>query len=406
MKRQRVQRLPGMPDLAGESARTMDSVAASLRAYLEENGYDSVSTPIVEDANLFVRKSGGELVSQLYAFTDPGGQAVCLRPEFTSAVIRHHLSLEDAQGVPTRYQYHGPVFRYDPAQFPVRHQRIQLGAEYIGGCGLASDAEVIWLAWHGLKRLGLSNIELWIGSVGLLLSLLNGFELSESARAFVAGSVKELASGRIGVADLVARAEESDLVKSTAARPGERVFNRRAGREQAGSIVQGLAGELVFGPTGRRTSEQIAARLTRKASEANDPAELAAALELVAALVRLSGPPEEVFAGASRVLGINGSVNRPLNDLKGLVDNLLERGVDEGSLRLNLGLARGIAYYTGVVFELGPQNVLGEFGGGGRYDGLVRALGGEHPTPAIGFSYDLDRVVDAVRQEARAAHGA
>ncbi len=76
MKRQRVQRLPGMPDLAGESARTMDSVAASLRAYLEENGYDSVSTPIVEDANLFVRKSGGELVSQLYAFTDPGGQAV------------------------------------------------------------------------------------------------------------------------------------------------------------------------------------------------------------------------------------------------------------------------------------------------------------------------------------------
>ena len=77
-----------------------------------------VSTPIVEDANLFVRKSGGELVTQLYAFTDPGGRAVCLRPEFTSAVIRYYLSLGDTADSPSRFQYFGPVFRYDPAESP------------------------------------------------------------------------------------------------------------------------------------------------------------------------------------------------------------------------------------------------------------------------------------------------
>ncbi len=393
-----------MPDLAGESAAAMERAAAALRSCLGGQGYGTVSTPIVEDANLFVRKSGGELVTQLYAFTDPGGQAVCLRPEFTSAVIRYYLSLGDTADSPSRFQYFGPVFRYDPAGSPVRHQRMQLGAEYIGGHGHEADAEVIWLAWHSLRELGLPDVRLWIGSVGLLFSLLNGFDLSESARAFVAGSVKELTDGSAGVADLVARAEEADLVRPAPGRRGQRTADR-AGSEQAGEIVQGLAGDLAFGPTGRRTTQQIAARLARKASEANDPSELGAALELIGSLARLRGSPEEVLASANRVAQANGAESHPIRDLEKLVQRLLERGVDRSCLKLDLGLARGIAYYTGVVFELGPQNALGEFGGGGRYDGLVRALGGGQPTPAIGFSYDLDRVMDAVNRETGVGRG-
>ena len=127
---------------------------------------------------------------------------------------------------------------------------------------------------------------------------------------------------------------------------------------------------------------------------------------MVGSLARLRGSPEEVLAAANRAIQTNGSGSHPLRDLENLVQRLLERGIDRSSLKLDLGLARGIAYYTGVVFELGPQNALGEFGGGGRYDGLVRALGGEQPTPAIGFSYDLDRVANAVRQEAGASSGA
>ena len=387
-----------MPDMAGEVAATMERVGSTLRSYLKEKGYGTVSTPIVEDASLFVRKSGGELVNQLYEFTDPAGQAVCLRPEFTSAVIRYHLSLTDEADGPSRYQYFGPVFRYYPAQSPVRYQRMQLGAEQIDGHGHESDAEVIWLAWHGLKELGLRDVRLWIGSVGLLFNLLNRFELTDSARAFVAGSVKELTKGPVGVADLVAQAKDLDLVRPAASIPGQEMLGR-VGGEQAGEIVQGLAGELVFGPTGRRTSGQIAARLARKTSEANDPSELAAALELVGSLARLNGSPEEVVNAANRVTGSNGSRSLPLQELESLIQSLLERGVKEDCLTVDLSLARGIAYYTGVVFELGPHDAMGEYGGGGRYDGLVRALGGERPTPAIGFSYDLDRVVDAVIQE-------
>jgi histidyl-tRNA synthetase len=58
-----------------------------------------------------------------------------------------------------------------------------------------------------------------------------------------------------------------------------------------------------------------------------------------------------------------------------------------------MALARGIAYYTGMIFELtGPRLPPGaSLGGGGRYDGLVQALGGDD-LPALGFAYDMDHV--------------
>ena len=53
-----------------------------------------LDTPLLEQTELFVRKSGGELTTQLYSFVDPGGNRVSLRPEFTSSVIRHYPSRE------------------------------------------------------------------------------------------------------------------------------------------------------------------------------------------------------------------------------------------------------------------------------------------------------------------------
>ena len=58
------------------------------------------------------------------------------------------------------------------------------------------------------------------------------------------------------------------------------------------------------------------------------------------------------------------------------------------------GLARGLAYYTGLQFDIEHQRIHGThaLGGGGRYDDLIGALGGKRSTPAIGFAYGLDHV--------------
>ena len=59
-------------------------------------------------------------------------------------------------------------------------------------------------------------------------------------------------------------------------------------------------------------------------------------------------------------------------------------------------MARGIAYYTGIVFELLDGNSGLSLGGGGRYDGLARNMGSPRDVPALGFAYDLDRLLDGI----------
>jgi histidyl-tRNA synthetase len=72
-------------------------------------------------------------------------------------------------------------------------------------------------------------------------------------------------------------------------------------------------------------------------------------------------------------------------------------GPSERGVHVNLSLARGLRYYNGLVFEV-YDDADNQIAGGGRYDDLVRALGGRAPTPACGFSYGLERVVAALER--------
>jgi histidyl-tRNA synthetase len=66
------------------------------------------------------------------------------------------------------------------------------------------------------------------------------------------------------------------------------------------------------------------------------------------------------------------------------------------SLTVDIGLVRGIAYYTGMVFEMLAPGAEGSstLCGGGRYDGLTKALGGEDDVPTLGFAYTLENLLD------------
>lgn len=105
-------RLTGMQDASPETVAVRDGVGGALCAYLSRYGYQPVDTPILEQTELLLRKSGGELASRMYTFTDPGGHRVSLRPEFTSSVVRAYLEGLQQGPFPLRCSYLGPVFRY------------------------------------------------------------------------------------------------------------------------------------------------------------------------------------------------------------------------------------------------------------------------------------------------------
>ena len=89
-----VARLGGVQDLSQESWRAKQDLLDRLMELISGYGYRRLETPILEPTDLFMRKSGGELASRIYSFSDPGSNLVSLRPEFTSSIMRHYLESE------------------------------------------------------------------------------------------------------------------------------------------------------------------------------------------------------------------------------------------------------------------------------------------------------------------------
>lgn len=133
-------------------------------------GYREIRTPVFEHTELFLRGIGETtdiVEKEMYTFTDRGGRSITLRPENTAAVVRAFLEHKlYAETPPAKLYYVGPMFRYDRPQAGRFRQFHQFGIEAVGAKGPAIDAEIILLATHFLKKLGLTELVLQLNSVG------------------------------------------------------------------------------------------------------------------------------------------------------------------------------------------------------------------------------------------------
>ncbi len=396
MPSSRILSLPGMADVTGGSFEQSAHIADALSAHFAERGYDPIDTPIVEDTELFVRKSGGELSGMLYSFDDPGGNRVSLRPEITPSVIRHYIEHKAALGTTARLSYCGPVFRYHSLDGGDLRQFTQVGTELIGLAGRDADAEILSLACGGLQVLGLNGWTVRIGDTGLLNRVLDTYGLSDATRGFVFSHMGELKADSASVGDLVALADEMGLLRASG-RDNMLPHGTEGNSETARQLVRDMLSDSVTSPVGRRTTEQIVERLLRKLQSADSPDKLAAALALVADLSKVRGAPDKTLSMAEDVLRNHGADLTPLDTLRALIDALPGRGVPHSNVVLDLAFVPGIAYYTGIVFEIFCEGEGGPvtLGGGGRYDGLVKALGG-NDVPAMGFALRPDRIANAL----------
>lgn len=87
---------------------------------------------------------------------------------------------------------------------------------------------------------------------------------------------------------------------------------------------------------------------------------------------------------------------KPSNNLAEIIESAKNLGVSESTLRFNPALARGLDYYTGMIFEGKIPGDSGSVGGGGRYDRLIESLGGPI-IPAVGFGLGFDRTVEVMQ---------
>lgn len=389
----------GMSDLTGDSLRRREELRRRLTALLSNRGYLQLDTPLLEPTELFLRKSGGELASQLFSFTDPGGREVSLRPEFTAPAIRHYLENSDRIALPSRWQYCGPVFRFDNSAMQADTQSgiqfTQIGGELLGSSDVLADVELLSLAISALKDTGLDGWSLRLADLGVLNSLLDPLGLSERARTFVVQSVPRLSEGPGVIAQLTEEARQLHII----GRPVEDDYLSQAVQglddEEARSVLLGVLRSNPLDQLGQRRPEDVVERLLRKIRRPDAEESLKLALSSAAELAQIRGRPAEALARASAALSKASADDSAAGRLGLLLQLLPADWMDTasgtaGEVVLDFGLVRGLAYYNGIVFEVSHPQWAGPVGGGGRYDGLARDLGGTARLPALGFAYNLD----------------
>lgn len=108
--------------------------------------------------------------------------------------------------------------------------------------------------------------------------------------------------------------------------------------------------------------------------------------------LQLSGSPADVIKNAINIFKNQNDFKKYLSNLS-LIINELEMLDVLKYCEINFGLARGSAYYTGIIFEAVSTKIrnFGSVGAGGRYDNLVKLYGGKD-IPAVGFSIGIDRL--------------
>ena len=313
--------LPGFRDLFPEDFARRTYMVSRWRETARRYGFVEFDGPTLESAELYRKKnSGGEILGQLYEFTDKGERSVALRPEVTPTLARMVAARHRDYPKPLRWFNVGTCFRYERQQRGRLREFLQFNCDLLGDGSSASDAEVIALLIDLLRSFGLihkdfvirlSNREAWYG-------FLEGH-----------GVGKERAAEFLNVVDKMER------------EPAE------------------------------KTEEKLAA--------------FGIPLASLRAFVERSEIPS----------------------LDPLLADLTARGLRE-YVRTDLGVVRGLAYYTGVVFEaFALQGTLRAIAGGGRYDRLLKDLSdGAADLSAVGFGVGdavllelINEVPDAKAQE-------
>jgi histidyl-tRNA synthetase len=293
-----MQTLPGFRDFLPEDCAKRNYIFTRWREVARRYAFVEWEGPVLEATELYKKKSGAEIVDQLFNFTDKGEREVALRPELTPTLARVIAAHEREFKKPLKWFSIGQFFRYEKQQRGRLREHFQLNCDIIGESDLAADIEL----------------------VALCIDILRAFGFTEK--------------------DFVVRISDREFWTDFL---GEKDVPSEGWDEFLQAIDK----------FGREPREKTAEKLGDLA--------------------------EPVFATLK-----SGGKSQKLSKL---LDALRGRGLAD-FVAIDIGIVRGLAYYTGIVFEVFDR--AGKFraiAGGGRYDNLIAQLSdGAVSMPALGFA--------------------
>ena len=309
--------LPGFREFYPPELAERNHIIGTWRDVARRYAFVEVDGPPLEPLELYTKKSGDEIVGQLYSFSDKGGREVALRPEMTPTLARMVSARANTLRKPVRWFSIPQLFRYERKQRGRLREHFQLNVDIFGEADVTADAELLAVAIDIMRAFGLtaSDVKARVSDRQLLRGLL-----------VLTGIAEESLPAVFAVVDKLDREPRASLEEKL----------RKAG-----------------------LGDVFIARIF----------EVLKHTDLDTLRERYGDVPElrEEFARLTRYF-----------------DYLKALGVSDW-VEFDLSIVRGLAYYTGIVFELfDTQRELRAICGGGRYDSLLKQLG-EVDLPALGF---------------------
>ncbi|WP_054835869.1 histidine--tRNA ligase [Methanobrevibacter arboriphilus] len=328
----------GTRDFLFDEMRERKKCENTLRKVFETYAYQEIKTPLFEDLKLFTTKSGEQIVDQLYNFTDKSDREITLRPEITAPVARLYINELQKTAKPIKLYYFGSCFRYERPQKGRFRQFWQFGCELIGAKSPeGGEAEAIAMAEQSLEDLGINTAEIHINHLGIIRGLFEHFKIDN---------------------------EIQEQVMILIDKGDKELFEKEL-----------LEKDLV---------EDSKLNVMLK--------------DILIKLIDFVGN-EDVLNDVEDLLNDYEETKDSINEFKELI-NLL-KSFNVSNYTLNLGIARGLDYYNGIVFEiyipeLGAQK---QVAGGGSYN-LVELFGGEQ-VESTGFAFGFDRLMNAIEHNSK-----
>src|SRR2546428_12890094 len=329
------------------SARAIPTTTApdALIASFERAGYARVEPAILQPAEPFLDLSGEDIRKRRYLTPDPQGRELCLRPDLTIPVSRDYLA-SPAAGKPRGFCYLGPVFRHRPEGVG---EFLQAGIESFGREDTAAaDAEMLALGLDATAHYGLAAPTVRMGDVGLFSTLVAALDL---APAWKRRLIKDFNHKTSLAQDL-----DRLTIGASNARPEyQGVLAALAGADPKGAhaLVTDLLSIAGITAVGGRSVSEIADHFLEQAAlgaQTSLPRETRALIEKFLAI---TGDPHEA-AAKLRAFAREGKIalDAAPDAFESRTALLAARGVDVSCIRFSTGFGRGLAYYTGFVFEL------------------------------------------------------
>ncbi len=332
------QTLRGFRDFLPEKMIPRLALIQTAREVYSSYGFSPIDTPALEYSEILLGKGGEETDKQMFRFTDQGDRDVAMRFDLTIPFARFAAQNIPQLGTPFKRYHIAPVWRGERPARGRFREFLQCDFDTIGTDSLAADIESILVIHDLLERIGLGKFTIHVNHRQLLNGLLEELGLLKQTVPLLRALDK---LPKIGADAVIAEMRETAAV----------------GEDQARQVLR---------------------------------------------LASLKGTPGEVLSQARDFVSASARGLQACDALREMTDCCRDIGIADQRLHLDLSIARGLDYYTGVIFEtfLADLPGIGSVCSGGRYDDLA-GLFTKQKLPGVGASLGLDRLLAAMEELGR-----